>query len=1387
LYARFTPTSSNYAVSSASSPLTVDEEIPTVITFPSVTTVAVYTTLESFINGTTTGVDGTYVFRKNDSSGAVLTTASTFGVLGDFTIYCEFMPTSPDYLPSSASYTVKVKFSPTILFTQRPSSTISYGTNLSGSVLTTLVSQFNNANIPGTITFSNNITVNSILTPGIYTVDATFTPTNLDYFDVATTSKQILVSKQQLTVNITSPSVKAAFINSTPVDCSFQVWGILSSVGDTFENSVTGEIVHKYFTFDGITELTPNYVYTTTFEGSSQTYKIVSDISGFSSTKYDFTPQAYTFTINKYTPTINYTISTPNKTLPYSTKLGDSQLNAVVSYNGVPITTGSIVYTQSAINLSQTVDSNTVLDVGQYNLYAYFSDPINKVYNSVNTSTITTNRITISKATPTISFPDITSFLSGSNLANIFDFTVATFNSENINGTFIFSYVNQFGATVVVNSTTVLTSPPSIITIDCEFNPTDSTRYNTTYDSISLTITEYDTTLLATALFEAPFTYGKAFNELYTISVTPSIAGTYAYYDDVDVFDPASILDVGTYAYEVIFNPTSSSYASSFVDVSFIIVNANMTLSYLTTPSYTYQTANQLSLLQPTKSVAVDGSMQIFLDSAFTNELTNATPMSVGTYTLYARFTPVKNYNIATTTTTLTVTQIPTSWTQPTETLTVTYGANNASFLQNRVSSNVVVGSIPGSVQYYYDISFTQVVNSAEILDFGTYTIYGRFVPTSSNYAASYVTYTVLVVKRVLNITYPTLSSIQYGTTLQSSFTASAAFDGSMNYFVNGTQVFANTQLDSGSYDITATFTPSKPNNFTPTTVSITRSLTVTKRSTAITYVAANIVSGATFGPSMTATVSPNVPGTMQYFINNEEILSSTILASGIYSIQVTFTPTSLTNYNTSTLTVPLTVMTNEQLTVFMENMQKIQTASNNQTVQIESQNGLLPPTMDVKVSILSAGQTTFTHQSPDVQFNFLDQNVGTSLRAASSAFAVNLPDASNNPLIYLNLYDQSGNSALKTNNRLSLTWKLPKFKGVTQNLYLVRLRDVGTGFDGTQIPLVPVSFTDPENTTFTAVFTSNSVYMAVYLPPTSNETPLVSNTFAFEATGGFIMQRGFDDIKQRELTAIETFDVTDSVQVLFDVALFNAKLGLSKNADNNQIVSSMFNPVTDQFEANGSPVDAVTFTASEFVNGVSKSQQIISVGKYSTVYSDFQSYVATYFGFDGGFASLFTAASEFAIDTDNHFDSESMLTLFTGDSEHINQMVGSITISNITSSLRYCIDSNCFGNRDPTSTIGSAVDPTTPANYGIEDGFLAGDLIWIPTGTTLNINLNIDIESFMPLNNVGPDNILSSQNTSYNSGNFSQETTATTTNMHRTVRAPLLIKLVNGSTINSL
>ena len=304
------------------------------------------------------------------------------------------------------------------------------------------------------------------------------------------------------------------------------------------------------------------------------------------------------------------------------------------------------------------------------------------------------------------------------------------------------------------------------------------------------------------------------------------------------------------------------------------------------------------------------------------------------------------------------------------------------------------------------------------------------------------------------------------------------------------------------------------------------------------------------------------------------------------------------------------------------------------------------------------------------------------------------------------------------------------------------------------------------------------------------------TTVYAFNASGGFTMARGFDDIKFRVADAIPRFDVTDAVQVLFDVATFNAKLGLVKNAQNTVIVSSSFDKVNDYFAPAGVEVASINLTSANLFAGLNvNGRQVISVGKYATLYSDFKNYVSSYFGFDGGFSSLFAAASEFAIDTNNQFNGASFVRLLNGEAvqpngSYIADLSGSITVSNLTMLLRYAVDTNCFGNRTPSvDPSGRSVDPSYNSNYGVGDGFLAGDLFWIPSGTTITLKIAIDSEAFLPLNNVGASFAATnySQTTSYTGENFTQTTTATTNLITRTVRAPLLIKLANASTIAAL
>jgi hypothetical protein len=291
---------------------------------------------------------------------------------------------------------------------------------------------------------------------------------------------------------------------------------------------------------------------------------------------------------------------------------------------------------------------------------------------------------------------------------------------------------------------------------------------------------------------------------------------------------------------------------------------------------------------------------------------------------------------------------------------------------------------------------------------------------------------------------------------------------------------------------------------------------------------------------------------------------------------------------------------------------------------------------------------------------------------------------------------------------------------------------------------------TDPENPRNTIDLSNN---------------PIEDSVYAFNATGGFEMERGFDTIVRHEHEAPVYVDVTDSIQVMMNFETFNTKLGT-------------FDPVTDTYQN-----DEIEFEAQEFADAIDSAAKVISVGKYETLYSDFQDYVSKYFDSAGGFSSLFAGASEFAIDrvddeTANVFNGESFVALLTGSAQdasgrYISDLSGAIQIANISKLLKYVVDGNVFGNRDPGES-----------NWGLEQGFQPGDLIWVPAGTQIVLKLAIDEEALNPINNVGPSSTFGGSATSsesWTSDNelFSRETLATTTLITRTVKAPLLIKLV--------
>jgi hypothetical protein len=295
-----------------------------------------------------------------------------------------------------------------------------------------------------------------------------------------------------------------------------------------------------------------------------------------------------------------------------------------------------------------------------------------------------------------------------------------------------------------------------------------------------------------------------------------------------------------------------------------------------------------------------------------------------------------------------------------------------------------------------------------------------------------------------------------------------------------------------------------------------------------------------------------------------------------------------------------------------------------------------------------------------------------------------------------------------------------------------------------------------------------------------SNQNPIIGYDasyvglyYALSATGGYQIEEGLKTITMLPVNQINQYDVTDSLQVMFDVRIFNESIGLYKDSNNQNIISTSFDPNTYKF-----PLDVIQLTSSQFVLGM-QSSQVISIGKLSYVYSDFITYINEYFGHINGFSTLFTLSSQVDINA-GLFDANEFVNVINGKTlnpltgEYIKDLSGSIILNYTNELLNYVTYSNPFNNRNPFDNNGNS--------FSIQDGFIEGDIIFIPNGITITLNLDV-ISNQITLNPLGYLQ-LAQLNASTNSvnGYFSVNTTTTNTNIKRVVKAPLLIKLMNLS-----
>jgi CSLREA domain-containing protein len=223
-----------------------------------------------------------------------------------------------------------------------------------------------------------------------------------------------------------------------------------------------------------------------------------------------------------------------------------------------------------------------------------------------------------------------------------------------------------------------------------------------------------------------------------------------------------------------------------------------------------------------------------------------------------------------------------------------------------------------------------------------TYTV----TVTDANSATATATFSLTVNSAGISITWANPGAITYGTSLAGVLNATVSYNGGA---VPGTfaytatpaggsaaAVMAATVLGAGSYTLTASFTPTDTTKYsTPAPAQVP--LTVNQAQPTLAWTPATTIGyGTSLSALLNATASFGgnaVAGSFAYTATPTggtaaAVTGATVLTEGTYTLGVTFTPSSTTNYKTATGTSPLTV-TGQTLTVSANNTTKVYGTAN--------------------------------------------------------------------------------------------------------------------------------------------------------------------------------------------------------------------------------------------------------------------------------------------------------------------------------------------------------------------------------------------------------------------------------------------------------------------------
>ena len=870
LTVNFTPNDSkDYSSATASTTITITSATP-VITWPQPAGFIAGNALSSTELNATANVPGTFIYSP--AAGTVLQA-------GTQTLTATFTPTdSKDYSSATASTTITVTSTTTPLITWPKPASVTAGTALSSTQLNAT------ANVPGAFTY--NPAAGTVLQAGTQTLTATFTPNDSKDYSSATASTTITVtstttpvitwpqpasviagtalSSAQLnaTANVPGtftyspaagtvlhPGAQTLTVNFTPGDSnSYSSASASTSITVTSATpvviwpqpaSITAGTALSSIQLNATANVAGTFAYTpvagTVLQAGTQT--LTATFTPNDSKDYSSTAASTTITVTSATPVITW--SQP-ASVTAGTALSSTQLNATANV------LGTFVYNPAA---------GTVLQAGTQTLTATFTPNDSKDYSSTAASTT----ITVTSATPVITWPQPASVTAGTALSS-----TQLNATANVLGTFAY---NPAAGTVLQAGTQTLTAT---------FTPNDPKDYSSATASTTVTVTS--ATPVITWPQPASVTAGTALSST-QLNATANVPGTFTY-------NPAAgtLVQAGTQKLTATFTPTDSKDYSSATASTTITVTATTTpvITWPQLASVTAGTALSSAQLNATANVA----------GTFTYNPAAGTVLHAGSQTLTATFTPSdsKNYSSATASISITVTLTNPviTWPQP---------------------ASVIAGTALSSAQLDATANvagtFTYNPAAGALLQAGTQTLTAAFTPTDSkDYSSATASTTITVTSATPVITWPQPASVIAGTALSSTqLNATANVAGTFTY-----SPAAGTVLHAGAQTLTVNFTPTDSKDYSSTTASTT--ITVTSTTPVVTWPQPVSVTAGTALGSTQLNATANVAGTFTY-----SPAAGTVLQAGTQTLTVSFTPTDSKDYSSTTTSTTISVTSTQTQT----------------------------------------------------------------------------------------------------------------------------------------------------------------------------------------------------------------------------------------------------------------------------------------------------------------------------------------------------------------------------------------------------------------------------------------------------------------------------------------